>query len=587
MAGPRIPTTLLAIAVAFLVGIASGALAATDCNGSESACYLRYDEASFGMTHNAFSKFGDFAFPNQLRSIGDQLERGVRGMMLDTYDDGGDLKLCHGSCSGGSLDLVDTLVGIRTFLESNRSAIVTLVLENYVDPLRLAGAFVDAGLDAYAYAYGGTRWPLLGEMVEMDKRLIVFVSSLSGDHPTGECDGAAVGCDAGGCSLGPGCGLAGFPWLHAQWWLTTETPYSYSSPLDMGPDEAGYCGVDRGIETRSVAGGEASSIFILNNFITPASHVTAFIPNDYGFILEAASGCAVQRGRYPNFIAVDFENCDSTNEPYPLFTSLGCVLPFGHSHKPDVVRVADELNRIRTASDLDGDGLFDWQEAKYGTRPDDPDSDDDDLGDGDEIARGTDPLRADSDGDGVGDGTEVAEGADPLSRDSDADGYEDGTEHQLGCSPVDPSVVPLQPVKTPGAPGEWVWNGLLVYASPQTSRVDVATDPSCSPVGRCGASGFCTAGRVSDACTQDGDCTPLPDTCRVVIGYADVPDLTWISGKLERVDVPAFDPPAKGCSRKVDVTLEPGRRHSRLRLIAKGTVDGRYRRDVDLIRYRR
>ncbi|SFM94178.1 fibronectin type III domain-containing protein [Thermodesulforhabdus norvegica] len=42
--------------------------------------------------------------------------------------------------------------------------------------------------------------------------------------------------------------------------------------------------------------------------------------------------------------------------------------------------------------DTDGDGLYDSEEATYGTDPTLPDTDGDGVGDGDEVARGTDPL---------------------------------------------------------------------------------------------------------------------------------------------------------------------------------------------------
>lgn len=246
-------------------------------------------------------------------------------------------------------------------------------------------------------------------------------------------------------------------------------------------------------------------------------------------------------------------------------------------------------------ADSDHDGLEDYLEDGNGnglvdpgeSDPNDPDSDEDGLQDGDEVTRGTDPLRADSDGDGVNDGTEVAEGTDPLSDDTDGDGYDDGIERQVGCSGKDRAIIPAQPVTTPGAPGEWVWNGLLVYASPLTGKVDVATDPSCARAGRCGSDSFCVAGRMADHCAADTDCDLPPDVCRVVIAYADVADLALLSARVDRTPIAGFAPVAAGCTRKVDVPLDPSKRRSRLKLIAKGTIDGRYRRDYDLFRYGR
>ncbi|MCC6943724.1 MAG: hypothetical protein IT335_04045 [Thermomicrobiales bacterium] len=80
--------------------------------------------------------------------------------------------------------------------------------------------------------------------------------------------------------------------------------------------------------------------------------------------------------------------------------------------------------------DSDGDGLLDGEEVyTYGTSPTDPDSDDDGLGDGDETIQGTSPLIADSDGDGLLDGDEVWTWFTlPLQSDSDSDGLSDYAE---------------------------------------------------------------------------------------------------------------------------------------------------------------
>ncbi len=81
-----------------------------------------------------------------------------------------------------------------------------------------------------------------------------------------------------------------------------------------------------------------------------------------------------------------------------------------------------------TVWDTDGDGLDDGEEVYiWGTDPTDPDHDDDGLEDGDEVALGTDPLDANTDDDFVDDGVEVNSwGSDPLDPDTDGDGILDG-----------------------------------------------------------------------------------------------------------------------------------------------------------------
>jgi len=64
---------------------------------------------------------------------------------------------------------------------------------------------------------------------------------------------------------------------------------------------------------------------------------------------------------------------------------------------------------LKLDGDHDTDGLLNYQEADFGTNPDDPDSDADGLLDGEEVlVHGTDPLDWDHDDDGFSDGDEVA-----------------------------------------------------------------------------------------------------------------------------------------------------------------------------------
>ena len=48
----------------------------------------------------------------------------------------------------------------------------------------------------------------------------------------------------------------------------------------------------------------------------------------------------------------------------------------------------------------------------------------------------------------------------------------------------------------------------------------------------------------------------------------------------------AFEPLAPGCSRKIDVPLDPGKRSNTVKFAVTGSVDGRLRRDADNFKYR-
>lgn len=91
-------------------------------------------------------------------------------------------------------------------------------------------------------------------------------------------------------------------------------------------------------------------------------------------------------------------------------------------------------------NDIDGDGLADADEVNvHGTDMNSPDTDQDGASDGAELAAGTDPLAAqefDSDGDGLSDRQETfTHLTDELRFDTDGDGIGDGQEVALGLDP--------------------------------------------------------------------------------------------------------------------------------------------------------
>ncbi len=90
--------------------------------------------------------------------------------------------------------------------------------------------------------------------------------------------------------------------------------------------------------------------------------------------------------------------------------------------------------------DLDGDGLSNHLESRYGANPRAVDSDADGLDDPEEIrVYGTNPMWADSDLDGMTDGWEVENGFDPHNQDgggdADGDGLSNAEEAHAGTDP--------------------------------------------------------------------------------------------------------------------------------------------------------
>jgi hypothetical protein len=244
---------------------------ALKCNGHEELCDRRFDQVTLAMTHNAMSKVeAGWFLPNQNFGITRQLQDGVRGMMLDTYDEEGELLLCHAYCSFGSQPLVEGLQEIEAFLSSNPHEVVSIIFENYITNAQTAEAFAQSGLIDFVYAHGVDEpWPTLRALIEADTRLIAFQEKLPQDPQV--------------------------PWLMNIWDHAGETPFSFSSPEDL------VCDPNRG--------DPANPLFLLNHFLTGpygGSAELAEMVNYNPLFIDRARECQLEWDALPNFVAVDF-----------------------------------------------------------------------------------------------------------------------------------------------------------------------------------------------------------------------------------------------------------------------------------------
>jgi hypothetical protein len=238
------------------------------CLGSAELCLRTYDEVSYFTSHNAMSNEAEGWFvPNHEVPIAQQLELGVRALMLDIHISEGDLMLCHGTCLAGSEPLGPRLETLRAFLEENPGELLTVILESYAPATLVAEAFTLAGLAELAHTQPvGQPWPTLGSLVADNERLVVFT-----DDPEG----------------GP-------EWMHGVWSHAFETSFDVKSPEQLS------CEPNRGQV--------GNALFILNHFLsTPfADPGGAAEINAAPFVLDRALGCWETHGRRPNFITVDF-----------------------------------------------------------------------------------------------------------------------------------------------------------------------------------------------------------------------------------------------------------------------------------------
>ena len=248
----------------------------TSCNGHAELCPRRLDEVVFAATHNSMSSSADnFASPNQAMDMADQLDAGYRGLLVDTYYHrrNGELDLplrepgvflCHMSCDSGALPAVAALREVRRWLEDNPRDVIVIFVEDATSATDTAAAFGRSGLSGHAYAHEwGTPLPTLDEMIAANKRLFVMA-----EHDSG-----------------------GVDWYHDGFKYTQETPFRFETAADFS------CQPNRGTE--------ASPLFQVNHFITPARSANASI-NDLDVLLPRLEQCQAERGRLPNLVVVDY-----------------------------------------------------------------------------------------------------------------------------------------------------------------------------------------------------------------------------------------------------------------------------------------
>ncbi|KAI3462864.1 hypothetical protein Pfo_019527 [Paulownia fortunei] len=245
---------------------------------------LPLNKYAFLTTHNAYAI--DDGTPrltvtNQEDNVTQQLNNGVRALMLDAYDFNGDIWLCHsfgGQCHDYTAfePAIDTLREIEAFLSSNPSEIVVVILEDYVrTPNGLTKVFTDAGLMKYWFPLSkmpknGQDWPLVSDMVANNQRLLVFTSIKSKENSEG---------------------------IAYQWNYMVENQYG-----DDGM-KAGNCS---NRAESSALNDTNKSLVLVNYFRSVPVKSLACVQNSDGLadMLQTCYGSA--GNRWANFVAVDY-----------------------------------------------------------------------------------------------------------------------------------------------------------------------------------------------------------------------------------------------------------------------------------------
>lgn len=325
------------------------------CNGFIELCDRRLDEVAVAATHNSMSakRTPGWLLTEQTPAIPGQLAAGVRGLLIDTHygysrgtgvctdqtrrtpkvepeaidgnaqvareqkarfdsqklaanflacdkKDGAPSKerdsrvfLCHQYCELGATDFKQTLGQIAAFLESNRSAVMMVIIQDATAPADTEAAFRDSGLLPFVYTDPLTRpLPTLGRLVSTNKRIVVFNERYTD---------------------------ATIPWLHGFADVFQDTPYACETLANCDLRGAKQCELKRGSAT--------NPLFLINHWksvayiSSPLSQAAKVNDHDY-LLARIHDGCKKRRLR-PNMIAVNFAD------------------------KGDVIKVVDELNGFR------------------------------------------------------------------------------------------------------------------------------------------------------------------------------------------------------------------------------------------------
>lgn len=298
-----------------------------DCNGSAELCEKPLADVVLPSAHNAMSgaDIPDYLFANQDHAIAQQLDDGVRGLLIDTHygipanggavktdlgkftsaerreyvkelgqeafdaalairdrlvtggDGGHQIYLCHRFCELGAVPLDKTLGQIRDFVVSHPDQVLVIVNEDYVSPEDFVAAVKKSGLGDYVYkGMIGPTSPTLGEMISSGHRVVLMAEQKAGVAP----------------------------WYRDGYGdVLQETPYSFKQASELTDSKklAKTCQPNRGSSD--------NPLFLLNHWIdtSPAPKPTnAAKVNEYKALLGRAQECERVRGQVPNLIAVDF-----------------------------------------------------------------------------------------------------------------------------------------------------------------------------------------------------------------------------------------------------------------------------------------
>ena len=296
------------------------------CNGYIELCPQPLNEIVWPASHNAMASAAyDFLGAEQTETIPEQLNAGVRFLMIDAYygyDDKGlvrtnlaggvnredlraergseavheldrlgaltgvadtsgkkqDVYFCHDYCELGAIPSKQVFNDIDAFLSRNLTDVVVMDVEDYVQPKDLKRALIEGGLWDRVWKPNPKQigWPTLEQMVdpkhaddtENPQRLIVTSEKHAGEAS----------------------------WLMGTYDIAGETTYAVPtsvSKFDCNPKR----------------GGTDKSFLIINHWLKsngPPDPVAAATTNSQKVLTQRFQECIAKRQQLPNTIAVNF-----------------------------------------------------------------------------------------------------------------------------------------------------------------------------------------------------------------------------------------------------------------------------------------
>lgn len=258
------------------------------CNGSPGICNLPVSSVVFPAVHNAMSSEADgFTAYNNILSMEDALAGGIRCMQIDSCDCGDlGLQFCHGECfywgflAIGHRDPETMLKNIKAFLDENPRELIIIDMQVNDDTfdavysvLEGISGFIDM---MYDHPRRKDEWPLMGDLIDDNKRIIFFQHN------------------------GPSCRNDGCPpGIHSTFDHMWDTPYDLDKEglLDYGSS----CVKNRG---------QLDSAFMMSNHYATngglASSQIAKDVNQLSILKSRNDYCQKKLGKLLNIAMVDF-----------------------------------------------------------------------------------------------------------------------------------------------------------------------------------------------------------------------------------------------------------------------------------------